>query len=91
MNQTEYLNATSMLKTCHVETDSIGSRNSSMNEDGLDKPCGYLMAYFGLPDVWLGVILLVFSLFLLSMCLVILVKILNSMMQDKMATVRFTS
>ncbi|XP_059085328.1 sodium-dependent phosphate transport protein 2A-like isoform X2 [Tigriopus californicus] len=90
LNQTEYLNETSILKTCHVmkPQDLNGGQNVSFSDpEVMDKPCGYLMAYFGLPDVWLGAILLVFSLFLLSTCLVILVKILNSMMEDKMAAV----
>ena len=45
------------------------------------------MAGWGLGDAVLGLILLVFSLFVLCSCLVVLVKILNSMMKDKMADV----
>eukprot|EP00095_Tigriopus_kingsejongensis_P005179 maker-scaffold237_size242172-snap-gene-1.34 protein:Tk05179 transcript:maker-scaffold237_size242172-snap-gene-1.34-mRNA-1 annotation:"sodium-dependent phosphate transporter" len=75
LNKTEYANTTTLLKTCPV----AGAQS--------EEPCGYLFAYFGLSDTWLGLILLIISLLVLSTCLIILVKILNSMMKDKMATV----
>ena len=71
----EYANVTSILK-------------SNCNEDG--SPCGFLLAYMGeqglgLKDVWLGLILLAISLFLLCGCLITLMKILNSLMGSQMA------
>jgi len=71
----EYANVTSILK-------------SNCNDDG--SPCGFLLAYlgeqgFGLTDVWLGLILLAVSLFLLCGCLITLMKILNSLMGSQMA------
>ncbi len=41
----------------------------------------------GLNDIWLGLILLAFSLALLCGCLISLMKILNSMMGSKMADI----
>ncbi len=47
--------------------------------------CDYVLAGWGLSDTWVGLILLAFSLALLCTCLILLVKILNSLMRDKMA------
>ena len=74
-NVPKYANVTSILK-------------SNCNEDG--SPCGFLLALLGeegmgLKDVWLGLILLAFSLTLLCGCLITLMKILNSLMGSQMA------
>jgi solute carrier family 34 (sodium-dependent phosphate cotransporter) len=73
-NLPEFANVTSILKkNCHE-----------------NKPCDFLLAYMGeeglgLEDVWLGLILLAFSLALLCGCLISLMKILNSLMGSQMA------
>eukprot|EP00095_Tigriopus_kingsejongensis_P012738 snap_masked-scaffold43_size480169-processed-gene-3.15 protein:Tk12738 transcript:snap_masked-scaffold43_size480169-processed-gene-3.15-mRNA-1 annotation:"hypothetical protein SINV_14612" len=57
-----------------------------------DVPCPFLLAYLGeegvdLSDSILGLLLLAFSLLLLCMCLMVLMKVLNSMLGAKMAEV----
>jgi hypothetical protein len=66
----------------------LDQNNGSIDVD-VHKKCGYLMEDTGLADAWLGLILLIVSLFVLCSCLVMLVKILNSMMKDKMAQVNW--
>ena len=55
-----------------------------------DEPCDFLLSImgehgWGLNDTWLGIFLLAFSLTLLCGCLIVLMKILNSMLGSKMA------
>ncbi len=59
--------------------------NATVSGDGEYYQCGYLFAGWGLSDTWIGLILLVVSLSLLWTCLVVLVKLLKSLMQDKIA------
>jgi sodium-dependent phosphate cotransporter len=75
-NMPEYANVTTALK-------------KGCNQDG--SPCPFLLAWMGeeglgLNDIWLGLLLLTFSLVLLCGCLISLMKILNSMMGSQMAT-----
>lgn len=68
-------------------TQGAGAEAHNHTKEYEKYECGYLFANWGIGDVWIGLILLVFSLFLLSTCLILLVKLLNSMMADKMAVV----
>jgi len=51
------------------------------------KACGYIFANTGLTDKVLGLILLVLSVFVLVVCLILLVKMLNSLLKEKLAKV----
>ena len=51
---------------------------------GVEYQCGYLFADCGLDEVWIGVCLLIIALSMLVGCLGLLVKILNSLMKEKM-------
>ncbi len=55
------------------------------NHDYEKYQCGYLFAGWGISDTWMGLILLAFSLIVLCSCLVLLVKLLNSLMKESMA------
>jgi len=73
----EYANVTSILKKdCHADGSPCRFLLALLGEDGL-----------GLSDVWLGVLLLAFSLLTLCACLIGLMKILNSLMATHMAEV----
>merc|ERR1712117_540918 len=95
LNDTTYENTTSLLKkNCNV-TDEAGSL-SPLTGGGAGAgevakyekyECGYLFANWGIGDVGIGLILLVVSLCILTSCLVLLVKILNSLMENQMAQV----
>ena len=54
---------------------------------GDKKACGYLFANTGLTDKALGFILLVLSVFVLVVCLILLVNMLNSLLKEKLAKV----
>jgi len=87
----KYENYTTLLKQkCHHDHSSpplVAEGGSDDHSDLVCEQSGYLMAGWGLPDLVMGLILLVFSLFVLCLCLVVLVKLLNSLMQDQMADV----
>ncbi len=76
LGKEKYDNVTTLLKSnCH-------SYNQTDNYQ-----CGYVFAGWGISDVWIGLILLIFALSLLWICLVGLVKMLKLLMQDKIAVV----
>ena len=47
--------------------------------------CGYMFAGTGLSDSTIGVVLLILSVSILVICLVMLVKILNSLLKERLA------
>jgi sodium-dependent phosphate cotransporter len=46
--------------------------------------CGFLFAEVDMADVWIGACMLVIALVMLIGCLGVLVKVLNSLMKEKM-------
>lgn len=97
LNDTKYNDVDTLLKyNCKREvikdggTIPIGGGGGAVEANATEYEkyqCGYLFANIGISDVWVGLILLVISLTLLSVCLVCLVKILNSLMENQMAGV----
>ena len=92
LGQPEYENVTSLLKKkCERNVTELSSPVVVVEGEQpyrVEKyGCGYLFADSGFSDSTLGLILLFISLFVLCFCLVILVKILNSLMKEKMAGV----
>lgn len=93
----EYINITTILRSdCtgvnpnQNETDDLNHPLVTDTETEFDYKienyqCGYLFAGWDLSDTWTGFILLILSLALLWTCLVILVKILKSLLQEKIA------
>ena len=64
--------------------------NETINQTcyhGDKKACGYLFANTGLTDKALGFILLVLSVFVLVVCLILLVNMLNSLLKEKLAKI----
>ncbi|CAJ1059926.1 solute carrier family 34 member 2b [Xyrichtys novacula] len=59
--------------------------NSSVTEN--EERCDHIFAYSGLPDLAVGLILLALSLLILCACLILIVKLLNSMLQGQVAVV----
>ncbi|XP_069600746.1 sodium-dependent phosphate transport protein 2B isoform X2 [Ranitomeya imitator] len=49
--------------------------------------CSHLFAYTNLPDLAVGLILLALSLFVLCMCLILIVKLLNSLLKGQVSVV----
>ena len=47
--------------------------------------CGFLFANTGMSDMTLGIILLLFSILALVICLIVLVKMLNSLWKERLA------
>ncbi|XP_041465682.1 sodium-dependent phosphate transport protein 2B-like [Lytechinus variegatus] len=80
-----------LLKTCMVEMTSTlapGEMTTAMMETTTPKPCSWhWFAYSGLSDTVAGVIMLVFALALLCICLVCIVKLLNSLLRGSIALV----
>ncbi|XP_053556858.1 sodium-dependent phosphate transport protein 2B [Bombina bombina] len=50
-------------------------------------PCNHIFATTGLPDLAVGLILLALSLFVLCVCLILIVKLLNSMLQGQVSVI----
>ena len=94
LNETKYENAT-LLKVCHEKLASLPNSSvigsGELPDDGgqheIEVSCGYLFEYFGLGDLGTGIVLLFLSLFVLSFCLIMLVKVLNSIMQEQAAQI----
>ncbi len=89
LGQSKYDNVTTLLKAkCTRDVESAHPIAGAVSTTTMEKyQCGYLFAECGMSDAWIGLILLVFSLALLCVCLVILVKVLNSLMRDKVAEI----
>ena len=47
--------------------------------------CGFLLANTGMSDMTLGIMLLLFSILALVICLIVLVKMLNSLWKERLA------
>lgn len=60
-------------------------RRNCSEEGSREATCNYLLALIKIDDIWLGLMLLAFSLALLCGCLIALMKILNSLMGSQMA------
>nr|XP_054756724.1 sodium-dependent phosphate transport protein 2B-like [Lytechinus pictus] len=83
-----------LLKTCIVEKPEMMSTlapdemTTAMIETTTPKPCSWhWFAYSGFSDTIAGVIMLVFALALLCICLVCIVKLLNSLLRGSIALV----
>ncbi len=99
LNDTKYENVTSLLAAkCRrpVGIDLSAALNTLKNESDqsyedaveYDKyECGYLLANWGLDDVWVGLMLFIISLLMLGFSLFGLMKLLNSMMDKQMSGV----
>lgn len=98
LNDTHYDNVTTLLKkNCKRPIDDDdgsyfpigGGGSGGADEDvAYEKyECGYVFANWGIRDLWIGIILLAVSLLLLTTCLILLVKILKSLMENQMAQV----
>ncbi|CAG0901236.1 unnamed protein product [Darwinula stevensoni] len=87
----KYANATSLLKSCkklEIVTTVIDTPSGPRNATELiTKGKCYLLDEMGLDDVYVGLILLVFSILLLCGCLIAMVKILHSLFQGSIARV----
>ena len=88
-NSSEYFNVTTLLKSNCKRKISNMNHPLVADEVHLEEryQCGYLFANWGIPDVYIGLILLFISFVLLTTCLVLLVKILNSLMANQMTHV----
>jgi hypothetical protein len=99
LNDTRYENVTTLLKfNCKrplllLDNATLlpSSPNSATggNESVVYEKyqCGYFMANWNIDDLWLGLVLLFISLAMLIVCLYLLMKILNSLMENHMAGV----
>ena len=94
LDDPKYANVTTLMKaSCKRKLDHVpppSATGSSIDtihtaEEYEKYQCGYLFADWGIWDTWLGLILLALSLALLCTCLILLVKILNSLMRDRIA------
>lgn len=90
-NSSKYFDVhTLMKKNCERNVSNISSPITAGAAVGYVKEkyeCDYLFAGWGIDDVWIGIILLILSLGILTGCLLLLVKILNSLMKNQMAAI----
>eukprot|EP00057_Strongylocentrotus_purpuratus_P030195 XP_780963.1 PREDICTED: sodium-dependent phosphate transport protein 2B [Strongylocentrotus purpuratus] len=82
-----------LLKTCLVETPEVitaspGDMTTALMSSTTPKPCEWhWFAYSGFSDTVAGIVMLVFALVLLCLCLVCIVKLLNSLLKGSIAIV----
>uniref|UniRef100_A0A8C8J078 Sodium-dependent phosphate transport protein 2B n=1 Tax=Oncorhynchus tshawytscha TaxID=74940 RepID=A0A8C8J078_ONCTS len=80
---------------CHEYTDISGhlrhfsnlEKNDFISELCLLFTCNHIFVYANLPDLAVGLILLALSLLILCTCLILIVKLLNSMLKGQVAVV----
>uniref|UniRef100_A0A4W5ML81 Sodium-dependent phosphate transport protein 2B n=1 Tax=Hucho hucho TaxID=62062 RepID=A0A4W5ML81_9TELE len=76
-----------------IATGDAAARNKSLikiwckTEKITVRPCNHIFAYANLPDLAVGLILLALSLLILCTCLILIVKLLNSMLKGQVAVV----
>ncbi|KAM8940257.1 sodium-dependent phosphate transport protein 2B [Pelodytes ibericus] len=75
-------------RVCGYQNESLGG-DMNCTSDGCMTPisCPHLFANTTLPDLAVGLILLALSLFVLCVCLILIVKLLNSMLQGQVSVV----
>ncbi|KAM4740006.1 solute carrier family 34 member 2b [Anableps anableps] len=71
---------------CWVEGNQIWTEFNETWTDNLEK-CKHIFANVDLPDLAIGLILLALSLLILCTCLILIVKLLNSMLKGQVALV----
>lgn len=88
LNDPHYENVTTLLKSnCKrivpYSSDPLVTEYVNQTEK---YQCGYMFANIGIADSWSGLVLLLLSVTTLTLCLISLVKTLNSLMREKMAS-----
>uniref|UniRef100_A0AAR2L697 Sodium-dependent phosphate transport protein 2B n=1 Tax=Pygocentrus nattereri TaxID=42514 RepID=A0AAR2L697_PYGNA len=76
----------SLIKTW-CKKEKITVRNENLSKPALQTFCKHLFVNANLPDLAVGLILLALSLLVLCTCLILIVKLLNSMLKGQVAVV----
>ncbi|KAM4810151.1 sodium-dependent phosphate transport protein 2B [Rhinophrynus dorsalis] len=69
-------------KPCWIDENNV---TWTEGYETIKKPCSHLFANTNLPDLAVGLILLALSLFVLCICLILIVKLLNSMLKGQVS------
>ncbi|XP_044124709.1 sodium-dependent phosphate transport protein 2C [Bufo gargarizans] len=87
-NVTEYIAATNLTNcsavTCFTNASGTFIENTVTNKENVER-CTHIFAYANLPDIAVGFILLTASLLVLCTCLILIVKLLNSVLKGQIA------
>uniref|UniRef100_A0A3B3VMY0 Sodium-dependent phosphate transport protein 2B n=1 Tax=Poecilia latipinna TaxID=48699 RepID=A0A3B3VMY0_9TELE len=73
-------------QVCWMEGDKIWTEMNQTFTNNIER-CKHIFAYVDLPDLAIGLILLALSLLVLCTCLILIVKLLNSMLKGQVAVV----